>query len=717
MEAKKHLQSHPLAGLMLFLTLILSPLLLSACAASSGESTSVPRESTASPRESTSPLRESTAATAALSTEAETEAETGTEYPFDFLGVMSLKTRLGPSAPPGEIIDYDTYMSRAGADEIKMVYLSVDGKTMERRESTDYYRFRFEGHESDDLPCRMSVTLNGSGDWPGEYPGPGGGLIKDWAQAGYLYHHCLLLQKFRPVTEKDREELNFYPIAWICLERDEGKEIFALSDTGYLLHAEKSREELPGWEEASFDMITEEALPEELRLHAAALALRYMECEGEAYLPLATSEPNRMPEEYWAADLSLAGKEKTLFGQEVLAIKDLYKGGLLGNIGDRGIWSLGRQEDTPGVIRLQVRNGLKEREEDKYGMQTTLLIFPDGSLVLERERMGISAFAIGDGFGIWAPIQIRLERKISAELYQQIKELIETDDPVSGAEKAVPLISAKMTEADKNAVPEMSLPRGGEGIDYTEDTVFADFLPDGKEGFFLLDAGEKQLIHLALEAEGLEVRPLSLSFCRAPRRLAGQKEQLFILDEAAVWLSGAALDQPEDWESIPLPAGVQGDDILDMLIELGSQGKELVLVGREGDNYGLLLSATGNDRSFQPTSLGYRLEKTEYHTKIHQGGVSWEASLYPDEMQVIEISSRYLSFCLINPDQTEASLRTYGDYRDAPMEAVSGEKSRVVMSDWITVPKRLCREGFLLAPRVSSLDIYRLRPGEANILP
>ena len=51
------------------------------------------------------------------------------------------------------------------------------------------------------------------------------------------------------------------------------------------------------------------------------------------------------------------------------------------------------------------------------------------------------------------------------------------------------------------------------------------------------------------------------------------------------------------------------------------------------------------------------------------------------------------------------------------MEAVSGEKSRVVMSDWITVPKRLYREGFLLAPRASSLDIYSLRPGGANILP
>ena len=240
---------------LLWLILLLIPVLFSACAASSGESTSVPRETTASLRESTAAPRESTAATAALSTEAETESETEAEYPFDFLGVMSLKTRLGPSAPPGEIIDYDTYMSRAGADEIKMVYLSVDGKTMERRESTDYYRFRFEGHESDDLPCRMSVTLNGSGDWPGDPPG--GGLIKDWAQAGYLYHHCLILQKFRPVTEKDREELNFYPIAWICLERDEGKEIFALSDTGYLLHAEKSREALPGWEEASFDMITE----------------------------------------------------------------------------------------------------------------------------------------------------------------------------------------------------------------------------------------------------------------------------------------------------------------------------------------------------------------------------------------------------------------------------------------------------------------------------
>lgn len=711
MKAKKHLHPNLLAGLMLFLTLILSPLLLSACAASPGESASVPRETTAPPRETTAPPRESTAATAALSTEAETESETEAEYPFDFLGVMSLKTRLGPSAPPGEIIDYDTYMSPAGADEIKMVYLSVDGKTMERRDATAYYRFQFDGGESDNLPCRISVFLNGHAAMTDEL----GGRVKDFAQAGYLYHHCLL-QKYRPVTDKDMEDLNFYPIAWICFEGEQGQEVFAMSDTGYLLHAADSQEETPSWE-AVFDMITEEPLPEEVRLHAAALALRYMECEGEALLPQDNTETGKLPEEYWAADLSLAGKEKTLFGQEVLAIKGLYNGGILGNGGDWGIWSLGPGEDAPGVIRLQVRNGLKEREEDKYGLRNELLIFPDGSLVLERERMGVSAFGFGDGFSIWAPIQIRLARKISAELYQQIKELIETDDPVSGAEKAVPLISAKMTEADKNAVPEMSLPRGGEGIDYTEDTVFADFLPDGKEGFFLLDAGEKQLIHLAQEAEGLELRPLSLSFCRAPRRLAGQKEQLFILDEAAVWLSGAALDQPEDWESISLPAGVQGDDILDMLIELGSQGQELVLVGREGDNYGLLLSSAGNDRSFQPTSLGYRLEKTEYHTKIHQGGVSWEASLYPDEMQVIEISSRYLSFCLINPDQTEASLRTYGDYRDAPMEAVSGEKSRVVMSDWITVPKRLCREGFLLAPRVSSLDIYRLRPGEANILP
>ncbi|MBP3728903.1 MAG: hypothetical protein J6H18_01375 [Lachnospiraceae bacterium] len=699
---RKHKTGFRFLGQVLFLLMLL---LLSACAASPGETALPTPDTSAAPVASTERETEKAPETAAPSSES-SASPVSAEYPFDYLGVMSEKTRLGPYAPPGEIIDYDGFMSQAAADELKIIYFSVE------REGTDYYRFRFDGHEFDNLPCRMSVFLKGSG-----WLSAPGGLIRDLTQAGYLYHHCLL-QKFRPVTEQDLEELNYAPIAWILLERDEGTEVFALSETGYLLHADQPREELPVWEEAAFDMITEEPLPEEVRLHAAALALWYMECENEAYLPVAPTEPNRMPEEYWAVDLSLEGKERTLFGREVLAVKELYNGGILGNGGDWGVWSLGRQEEPEGVIRFAVRNGLKEPEEDKYGLRNELLILPDGSLVLQLNRMGISSFGLEDGFSLWAPIQIRLNRKISTELYQKIKGLIESGAAASDTEKAVPLISAKMTEAEKEARPEWTLPRGGEkGIDYSKDSLWTDFLHDGRGGFFLLDAGEKQLIHLERGVEAAEIQTHSLSFCQGPRLLTMLEDQMFILDTEAVWSGNAFSGPAEDWKRFPLPEGLQGEDVFDMQIELGSEGTELVLMGPEGENYGLLISGKEGDGKFHQTPLGYRLEKTEHHTIIRQGAVRWEAPRYSDELQVIAISSRQLDFCLISPDGTETSVRSYWDLREAPAEAVTGEKSRVVMTDWVMVPGRFIRGEYLIAPRENSLDIYRLRPGMENVIP
>ncbi|MBQ6074638.1 MAG: hypothetical protein IJK86_00615 [Lachnospiraceae bacterium] len=235
-------------------------------------------------------------------------------------------------------------------------------------------------------------------------------------------------------------------------------------------------------------------------------------------------------------------------------------------------------------------------------------------------------------------------------------------------------------------------------------------------GHFLLDAVSQRLFFAADAVP----HALSLDFCqplmfKMVTETDGHVTPLvpYILSEDAVWrlpeaesewLSGA---QPV-YERIDLPAGVRGEDVLDMFSDAPN---ELLLVTKDCGNY--LLNADKN--GWEPATRGYQISRQGDLTEIITAKATWTGQIpAADEVRVLaEPDQDSLIFCVIPADTRIATVRY--------VDGANGYcyESTIDMSDWTCIPNRFARweagSLFVLAPRESGIYVQRLVPGTSSV--
>ena len=242
-----------------------------------------------------------------------------------------------------------------------------------------------------------------------------------------------------------------------------------------------------------------------------------------------------------------------------------------------------------------------------------------------------------------------------------------------------------------------------------------DYIPT--YGHYLLDTVGQRLF---FAADSAFPYALSLDFCqplmfKMVTESDGHMTPLvpYILSEDAVWrlpeaesewLSGV---QPV-YERIDLPAGVRGEDVLDMFSDAPN---ELLLVTKDRGNY--LLNADKN--GWEPTTRGYQISRQGDLTEIITAKATWTGQIpAADEVRVLaEANQDRLVFCVIPADSRIATV-WYVDGANGYCY-----ESTIDMSDWTCIPNRFARweagSLFVLAPRESGIYVQRLVPGTSSV--
>ena len=656
------------------------------------------------------------------------------EFPYDCLGVMSGKTNLGPHAAEGEIISREEYTAASGENEVKLAYLSTD------RKITGYYRFVFKEKRTDSTEKRavdIRVILNnlgGSGQ-----PWQSGGMqnYEDWV---YLYD-MIACRAYRPLTENEARDLPGAPLAWFDLYDSENdtRGIFALTEDGYLVHAPGNGD--PEWFEndpwdwnersAAWDAVTREPLPEAVRLHLAAIGIRYLDQQELVPFPL-PADTVLQPEEFWRVKLEADGKEKTLTGRDVRLLEQIFSGNRLeASWYEDSVLHTGALPAACGkAVKITVTDG--RQETGPAGPQLSVYLTEEGKLIMERAAWKVSPLGVEDGFAVRACFWAESLRTLEQERYQTLLSAVVNGDPVEFEEQVISAVSVPdRFEAAAWAGVSWQIPRddptGQWGRLYENGGTIADFLvipPGGlvtEPELYLLDSANKQLIQCGLR-DGAAVRRqvIPQAFLDEPRLLCPgwQNGELFILDRGgvnAVFPDDAAVGH----NYRPLPDGISGDDVEDMILTRTADGPELVLITRRYGNYGMTpqteaeLETGERESGFIPTESGYHVSETEQGLLIRVNEVTWKLPRFPERMQILSVSPSRLAVGLIDEAAGDAKLRCYANYPDGLRLFVS----RVDLSDWETLPGRFWRDSYLIAPRAETMDVYQnLYPGEWNVI-
>ncbi|MBO4839055.1 MAG: M56 family metallopeptidase [Lachnospiraceae bacterium] len=245
----------------------------------------------------------------------------------------------------------------------------------------------------------------------------------------------------------------------------------------------------------------------------------------------------------------------------------------------------------------------------------------------------------------------------------------------------------------------------------------ADAAYERTHGYYLLDRVNSRLFYAPSDTV---VYAKSLDFCPDPLMLQmvweadGVTSRLvpYILNEEALWRLPLADEEWQDpaeptYETVALPAGVRGQDVLDLL---SGSANELILVTDGRGNY--LLSA--DKKTWEPTTRGYQINREGDLAEIITKKATWTARIPAgDEIRVIGEPDNSLTFCVIPQDSKTATVY----YTDAANGYLY--ESTVDMSDWYSIPARFISRDpdgpVVLAPRESGIDIYNLNPGVSSV--
>ena len=657
------------------------------------------------------------------------------EFPYDRLGVMSGKTNLGPHAAEGEIISGDEYTAASGENEVKLAYLSLD------RKITDYYRFTFKDKTADggeEKPVNIRVILNNCGGSGQPWQSSRTQNTEDWI---YLYD-MIACRAYRPAEENEVRNIPGAPLAWFDLydPGNDVRDVFALTEDGYLVHAPGPED--PEWFEkdpwnwntdaAGWDAVTYEPLPEAVRLHLAAIGIRYLDQQELVPFPL-PGDTVLQPEEYWQVKLEADGKERILTGHDIRLLEQIYSiNRLEASWYEDSVFHTGAlPASCETAVKITVTDSRQEADPAKA--QSSIYLTEEGRLIIERAAWRVSPLGVEDGFSVRARFWAESVNSLSPKRYQILRSAVVNGDPIEFEEQVISLKSVlRRYDAAVNAEdPSRRIPRtdraDGAGALYGDGRTITDFLvvpPGGlvtRTELFLLDGDNKQLIQCRFDDNReTHASVIPQDFLDGPRLIcpAWSNGELFILDRG-----GVNRIFPDDaatgYNYRPLPAGMTGDDVEDMILTQTADGPELVLITRKFGNFGMTpqteseAAAGLRDCAFVSTESGWHITETAQGLLVRIHEVTWKLPYLQGDLQVLQVSASHLAISLTDKEAGCAYLRDYNNYPDG----VCLNLSRIELSDWETVPGRFWRDSYVIAPRSNTLDIYQnLYPGQWNII-
>ena len=240
-----------------------------------------------------------------------------------------------------------------------------------------------------------------------------------------------------------------------------------------------------------------------------------------------------------------------------------------------------------------------------------------------------------------------------------------------------------------------------------------DFSYTSETGMLILDRLGKRLIYQNTMGW---TGSAALDFCTDPERIAQYGDYIYILDGAEVLELKSDLyhfsvsSDAELLRRIPLPDGVEAEDVLDMNTVILPDTFEIALLLITG-NQGNYLFREIRD-AFEPTDLGWHMERHGATVTVRQDDLRWDLEITEEDVQVVDIrpygNGTSLTLYVREKDADHAEIRRYDT--GGRLDAVS----RINLSDLVKRDMRLTGHGdpgCVMVHRFDGLYRYYIEPG------